>query len=386
MLLAMEMGNPFLPLFIASQNEMAAQSAALLNALALALPMLASMLMGPIWGKMADRIGYKSMLMRAAWALTLTQGLMACASSVGAILVIRVLQGAFAGFITAMQTYVISICDWNEKSCHLSSLQSSKAIATSCAGASGGFLLSFIHFRGLFLLTSLLCLVTTVIMHACLPAQEPRKITARSHDYPTQFSHFVIAFIALITMTQMAKFLPDPGFSLYMMRVLHGQPWVIGLMYSLPAIGTLLSTKWCGQHFDQCRRGKARINHYFFYYLTLAMVLMFAHGFVQQPLLLAVIRLLWGIVLAALLPALFTLVSDCSEEQGHALGIANSFAKLGNLSGLLLGGWVSGLMPLHYVFLIIAAVYFLMFIIVLSLKTLNDAAFLKTDVPTSSYK
>lgn len=364
MLMALEMSNPFLPLLIANQPDISAQSAALLNALALALPMLANILMGPIWGKLADRYGYKPMLMRAAWALVLTQFLMSFTTSIHAILSIRLLQGGFAGFISAMQTYTLSLSSWHEKTQQLTRLQSAKAVATSLAGVSGGLLLSWVNFQELFLITGLLCLITAIAMQCYLPASRNSQFKPSSNKLPAM--HFNQAFlitVSLIALTQIAKFLPEPGFTLYMTTVLHQQPWMIGLLYSLPAVGILLTSQWCGKQFDRCRRNQTKVNRYFRNYLALAMLLMLAHMFMQNMFLLILVRFAWGLVIAALLPAFFTLISDQSHEQGYLLGIANSCAKLGNLLGLLLGGWLAGFMPLHFVFLIIAGIYLLMFML-----------------------
>ncbi|WP_305033813.1 hypothetical protein [Legionella sp. km772] len=76
MILALEMTNPFLSLLIASQKGALASNIVFYSMLSLVLPMLANIVMTPIWGFAADRYGYKSMLMRAAWALVFTQGAM----------------------------------------------------------------------------------------------------------------------------------------------------------------------------------------------------------------------------------------------------------------------------------------------------------------------
>ncbi|CEK11998.1 MFS transporter [Legionella hackeliae] len=364
MLLALEMGNPFLPLFIANQTNISTDEAIWFNAMAFALPMIANMIMSPVWGKLADRYGYKPMLMRAAWALVISQLLMAFANTIGFILIIRFLQGGFAGFIAAMQTYTLSLCGWYEKTQQLTRLQTAKAIATSCAGLSGGLLLSLVSFHGLFLLTSLLCLATTLMMHYYLPVSHYKELSSTSNiSSGTSFRAFFSVLALLIVLAQVAKFLPDPVFSLYVTQILHKKPWVIGLMYSLPAVAILLTSSWCGRQFDRCRGNSSLVKNYFRGYFLLAIALMIALLFIQTPLLLAVVRFSWGVVLAAVLPALFALISDNADNQGYWLGLANSCAKLGNLAGILLGGWIAGILSLNFIFLIVAGVYFLMLIV-----------------------
>lgn len=182
MILALEMTNPFLPLLIAHQSNTPVPSVVIYNTLSLILPMLANILLTPIWGLAADRYGYKPMLMRASWALVLTQASMIVVNSVFWILIIRLLQGAFAGFLVAMQTYALSITEWQNKSTQLSRLQSSKAIATSTAGFLGGLALSFTNYQGLFGLATLICLSTTVAMHYKLPSP-PKHQIKKNHKH-----------------------------------------------------------------------------------------------------------------------------------------------------------------------------------------------------------
>lgn len=361
MLLAMEMTNPFLPLLIASQSG-SLHSAVFYSTLALALPMGANIIMGPLWGRLADRWGYKLMLMRAAWALVVCQGLMLVADSASAILMVRIIQGGFAGFIVAMQTYAVSLCDWHCKSRQLARLQSAKAIATTVAGLVGGLCLTYTGYRGLYMTALLLSLATTLIMQNQLPQTCIQPAKRPLHTSPSLLSVGLFTAIIglLIVLTQMARYLIDPVFSLAVTQALHADVVFIGMLYSLPAVSLLLASEWCGRQFDECRLHPQRIKYYLLAYCLLGALILLAQGLLINRLSLIVARLLWGVVLAALLPALLTLISDRSDQQGYALGLANSLAKLGNLTGICLGGYLGGFMSLSQLFLIVAAIYALM--------------------------
>lgn len=383
MILALEMTNPFLPLLISAQSDTAMQSAVFYSTLSLILPMIANILIGPIWGLAADRYGYKSMLMRACWALVFTQASMIFVNSMTWILIIRIMQGAFAGFIIAMQTYAVSISEWQNKSRQLSRLQSTKAIATAAAGCAGGMVLLFTNYQGLYSVASLICLITTIIMHCLLPSstkttikKKPGKPNTASHS--TGIFYFLCL---LITMTQIAKFLPDPGLSLYLNHYFPNNLALVGFLYSLPAIGMLCSSEWCGRQFDRCRQNPASVNFYLLRYSILGFFLMLLQAFASNFYLFACIRIMWGMVLAALLPALFALFSDRHLLPGYALGIANSFAKLGNLIGLLAGGFLASWLSYPAVFLMIAAIYGLFAVFVMSHHWLLTRQM--NDLPTS---
>ncbi|WP_133128677.1 MFS transporter [Legionella nagasakiensis] len=359
MLLALEMTNPFLPLLIATMHH-STQDAMLYSTLALFLPMVANLLMAPLWGLAADRYGYKPMLMRSAWALVFTQASMIFVNSVSWILLIRTAQGAFAGFIAAMQTYALSIHEWDKKNRQLSRLQAAKAIATLLAGLAGGLALACTNYHGLYATATIICLLTTVLMHQRLPAT-PKKVmivntSNKNHTMPP-WKGILFFLCLLITLTQIARFLPDPVFSLFLNKQYPNNTLLIGFLYSLPAAGLFGSAEWCGRQFDRCRKNSAQVNQYLLGYSLLGALVMIAHAFAGNIYLFAVARIVWGIVLAALLPALFSLLTDRIQATGYALGVANSFAKLGNLSGIACGGVIANGVSFRTFFLIVAALY-----------------------------
>lgn len=377
MLLALEMTNPFLPLLIAELPGMTLNSALFYTTWALALPMAATIIMSPIWGVLADRWGYKPMLMRASWALVLSQALMIFAHSITWILVVRVIQGGFAGFITAMQVYALSYCSWQHKGRQMTRLQSAKALATSLAGVIGGLFLTWMNYLSLYAVATLICLITTLIMQWQLPAVTHPIARMPSPGSNTGMGWFIITFSSLILFTQVARFLSDPVFSLAISHLLNASPVIIGLLYSLPAAGIILSTEWIGRYFDHCRHHPGKTKMYLLTFTLFGALLMVVQANTNYLLLLITTRLLWGIVLAALLPALFTLFSDHYSEQGYALGIANAFAKAGNLLGLFLGGYFGALISLSQLFLIIALVYLLMAGSIWTYFTLPQVAYWK---------
>ena len=206
MILALEMTNPFLSLLIASQNKIPLQSTVFYSMLSLVLPMLANIIMTPIWGLAADRYGYKSMLMRAAWALVFTQLCMMFVHSITWLLIIRIVQGAFAGFIVAMQTYSLSFCEWQHKSRQLARLQSIKAIATTLSGLTGGLILSITNFQGLYGVALFICLTTTIFMHYYLPTATKNQLKKQPPSHPLQgVSKFIYLLWLLISLTQIIK-------------------------------------------------------------------------------------------------------------------------------------------------------------------------------------
>lgn len=366
MLLALEMSNPFIPLLVQEQTGVADHDVTMASALALMLPMIANVIMSPIWGLAADRFGYKPMLIRASLVLTISQFAVIFVHDLTTLLALRSFQGGFAGFIAAMQTYALTMTPSQHKSRQLANLQTAKALSTTCAGLVGGVILAWGGFRDLYLIASLLGLITTLIISWQLPAiPAPKAINHATQQSPSvKWQGPLIVVGLLIILSQTVRFMPDPFFSLYIQSLVSEKPWVIGLLYSMPAVGILACAPWCGRQFDRIRHQANKVRRYFYIGFGLGALLMVAHGLAANLPQLLVIRLLWGGVISAMLPALFSLVSDLSTRQGYALGLANSLAKMGNFNGLLLGGWLAGRLPLTQVFFVISLFYFLMLFLV----------------------
>ncbi|MEO0653165.1 MAG: MFS transporter, partial [Planctomycetota bacterium] len=68
-------------------------------------PLMAA-LMGPLWGALGDRFSRKLMVIRSLGALALFVGLMSFARSPLELLLLRMLQGVFSGFLPPSITLV----------------------------------------------------------------------------------------------------------------------------------------------------------------------------------------------------------------------------------------------------------------------------------------
>ena len=70
-----------------------------------AAPAMAA-IFGPIWGALGDRVGRKIMVLRSLVAITVFVALMGVVSAPWQMLVLRLFQGVFSGFVAAGNTLV----------------------------------------------------------------------------------------------------------------------------------------------------------------------------------------------------------------------------------------------------------------------------------------
>src|SRR5919199_3685899 len=99
---------PFLPLYI---NQLGVHGVARITLWAAILQggsAISMAITAPLWGVLADRYGRKIMVVRAAFSAALLVGMMGLAQNVYHLLILRTLQGAFTGTVSASQALVAS--------------------------------------------------------------------------------------------------------------------------------------------------------------------------------------------------------------------------------------------------------------------------------------
>src|SRR5947199_3238140 len=71
-------------------------------------PAIPATIFGPVWGKLADRVGYRVMLLRAMLSAAVLLTLMGLAPAPGVLLALRMVQGALTGTVFSSQALVAS--------------------------------------------------------------------------------------------------------------------------------------------------------------------------------------------------------------------------------------------------------------------------------------
>ncbi|WLH72272.1 MFS transporter [Pseudomonas fluorescens] len=354
---AMEMSGPFWPLQIQKLLGAAnAQYTGLLSSLVYAGPMMAAMILTPMWGRLGDRTGHKPMIIRALLALAVCQALAAITFDPWLLVAIRVAQGALAGFIAAAQAYALACCGDSGRGHILARLQSATAVGSLAGPVLGGWLMDISGFALLCYSATAVCLSCAVIS-VFLPSDAPRSRPARTSAPAALPKGWLGAMLGIIVLIQAAKMMPQPFYALYVADVLKAPAWLIGASYAASALTLAVSAPLWGRLFDRHQPAHTlRIIEWVTWScaLTLAFTAMANEwlGFLAS-------RLLWGVWQGALLPVAYTLIANtvAPSQQGFALGMGNSAAKAGALCGALMGGIGMGMVGLAHSFWLVALTY-----------------------------
>ncbi|WP_434705886.1 MFS transporter [Pseudomonas sp. Z1-12] len=371
---AMEMSGPFWPVHLRGLTS--SESVFSFASIAVYVgPMLGIILTSAFWGRIGDRYGHKLMMIRALAGLSLTQLGLALSSDIWVILILRFLQGAFAGYIAPAQAYGVSIEAPSRRARLFAILQISTNVGSLLGAVVGGLILDYATFFWINIIASALCAVCTVVAAMTLPDVPPVTKSAtgqapaatRRTDSVWQGTP-LLSLLCVMGILLLARMLPQTSFSLYVSSVFDVSNSVVGLCYGLLALGFILSATAWSRYFEH--RTQQDTLHRILYVVLGCIALTALAGTTRNAIVFVVAYFIWGVLLGATTPVLMALISKSadSSRQGHVLGIAQGTAQFASIAGISAGGLLSQVYGLQYTYLFVCLAYGLALIPVVALR------------------
>lgn len=347
---------PFLPLYIEKLGVHQLQQVELWAGLVFSAQYVTSVIFQPIWGRFADRHGRKIMLLRAGFGMGLVTALMGVVGSVWHLLLLRLLNGVFAGFISMSVSLQASITPDQKAGQALGMLQTGMVAGNLIGPLIGGVLAETLGFRAVFFLTGSLLILASVIVMIFVHEQNQPKAVASAGPKSTfmQLKPLFPVFIASI-FTQVGMMSIEPIVTIYAKTLYTGTHLAViaGLVVAISGIANLVGAPALGRWGD--RIGQRKV-------LTLALCAA-AIMYIPQALargigVLLLGRFLLGLFIGGMIPLLNALVKIKAPEelQATAFGFNSSSVFLGNLIGPLIGSNVAAAYGIKDVFYVTMAV------------------------------
>ncbi|MFT5285293.1 MAG: DHA1 family multidrug resistance protein-like MFS transporter [Planctomycetota bacterium] len=384
---------PFFPTHLESmgiqgQDEISAWTGVIFGS----APLMAAF-MGPIWGAVGDRFGRRLMILRALLAITICVGAMAFATTPMELLLLRMLQGTFSGFIAPSITLVGVLAPPDQQGRVTGSLQTALAAGTIVGPLLGAFLQSELGLSSLFLCVSGAVFVSALLILFMVPADRlaipnaaellperrawkvsliaaPRRFLRELHGHLE--SKELRYLLLMIFGVQFAVGSTAPLMELFVREIWDGDaelvPKLTGMLFTIIAVPDLVSMPIWGQRGD--RKGHARM-------IRLSAVLtgfaLLAHVFVPVFAALALARFFLGFASAGVKPCAFGLLAEVTavERRGSAVGLVLSARMLAFSTAAMLGGLLSAVIGLRALFAL-NGVGLLLLVVWISAKTKTD--------------
>ena len=330
--------------------------------LSVAISALASALVSPIWGRLADRYGRKPMMIRASMVMTFTMGGLALVPNVFWLLFLRTLNGLFAGYVPNATALIASQVPQNRSGYALGTLSTGLTAGVLIGPLLGGTLSEAFGMRGTFLLVGLIlficCLLTIFgLREDFQPVEKGEMMTlsqvfARIPSKSMLIGLFVTSMIMQISAQSIA-----PMLALYI-RYLGQRDNILfysGLIVSAMGFSSLLSTPYLGKLGDRIGNHRLLLMGLFYSFL-----LYFLCGFAGSALQLGILRFAYGFGIGALMPSVNSLLTKMTPKEGisRIFSFNQSFSYIGQVLGPFVGSAVATGLGYRWVFFVTAMIVF----------------------------
>ncbi|MEN3259944.1 multidrug efflux MFS transporter MdtG [Sodalis endosymbiont of Spalangia cameroni] len=352
---------PFLPLYVELLGVSSPEKLNLWSGAVFSITFLFSAIASPIWGGLADRKGRKVMLLRSALGMAIVMLLMGLAQNVWQFLILRALLGLLGGFVPNANALIATQVPRNKSGWALGTLSTGAVSGALIGPLIGGLLADLYGLRLVFFITALvlfICFITTVlfVQERFTPVQKKDMLSGRQVLASLKNPRLVLSLFVTTLIIQVATGSIAPILTLYVRELAgHSQnlAFISGMIAAVPGMAALLSAPRLGKLGDRVGPERILISM-----MALSVLLLIPMSFVQSPWQLGVLRFLLGATDGALLPAVQTLLiyNSSSQVAGRIFSYNQSFRDVGNVSGPLLGAFISASYGFRAVFFVTALV------------------------------
>ena len=352
---------PFLPFYIQELGVTDERMVRIWSGIAMSAAAIMLAVFSVIWGVLADRYGRKLMVMRSMFAGTVILILMALVQNVHQLVVCRLLQGAFTGTIAASVALVASVAPPRRSGYALGMMQAAVFVGFSIGPFLGGVVADLYGYRwaagsGAIIIFIGALVVTFGVTENFTPPPSSQEETRRnSFRSMIASAGFVMAILVMFSI-RFGNTIGNPAFPLIVQEIVEpGKKLagLTGLIVMSAGIAAAVTAGVMGRLTD--RWGHKRL---LVICCIWAAVASFLHLFAHSILSLYVVRILFGMAVAGMTPAVNVLILRLVPERaiGKAYGLMNSFGALGWAFGPLLGGCLAAALGLRAPFVFAAAV------------------------------
>lgn len=346
---------PFMALYVEKLGVRGSQ-VELFAGLAVSVSALASGLVAPIWGRLADQRGRRVMMIRAAVVMTFTMSALAFVPNVWWLLFMRLLNGLFSGYVPNSTALIASQVP-REKSGYALGTLSTGMIAGALIGPSiGGFLAQLVGMENVFLITGGILLLVTLltiflVKEDFTPVEKrdllsTKEVFARVSNRQILFGLFITSFVLQLTVQSIA-----PILTLYI-RELSGHSshlmTISGFIVSVSGLSAMMSSGLLGKLGDKIGSHRLIILGLIYSFLIYLPMI-----FVKTPFQLGFFRFMLGFGSGALMPSVNSLLSRITPPEGisRIFSFNQMFTNFGQVAGPLLGSAIAGYISYRAVFI-----------------------------------
>lgn len=353
---------PFLPLYVKFLGSRWHLSVEFLSGLVFSSAALTMMFASPVWGALADRYGRKLMVIRATFGGAVLLFLMGFARSAEELVLLRALQGAITGVLSANSALLAAAVPRDRAGYALGMLQVALNAGFALGPLVGGMLADAFGYRFPFLITAASLALAGLLVVFGVEDKTPRGTREGRRSLLAEWRTVVkrpgVSLVyGLRFLSHLGQSISRPFLPLLVAALASSGEAVAtwtGIVASSRALMTSLNATWLGRLGD--RVGHRRLAQGAAVVLGLAYLL---HAFAPSVPALIVAQGLVGVGLGGFTPALAALLARYTRpgEEGAAYGIDNSMMAAARTVAPLVGASIAMWLGLRWVFVLSGFVY-----------------------------
>lgn len=341
---------PFLPLYIEQLGVHSTEAVERWTGWIFASQFIVSVIFQPIWGSMADKYGRKVMLLRAGFGMGIVTALMGLVNHPWQLLVLRIINGVFSGFMSMSISLLASVTPNEESGRALGTLQTGLVAGNLLGPLAGGLLAEKIGYHHIFFLTgAFLCVAGLLILFFVHEQRKPAaQVKQKNKVQWGMVKPLVPVFIASFV-TNLGMMSIEPLATVYAKTLYHGMhlEFFAGLVVSITGLANLIGSPTLGRIGDKI--GQRKVLGFALFMAALAFIPQALAGNITT---LLIGRFLLGLFVGGMVPSLNVLVKKLAplDIQATVFGLNSSSLFLGNFVGPLIGSHVAAEWGIRSVF------------------------------------
>ena len=349
--------SPFLSLFVDTLGHFTHAQLNLQSGVIFASTYLMTAIVSPFWGKLADTKGRKPMLLRASMGMAITIFLMGFVTSTWQLMLLRLLLGAFSGFVSNSVALMAIITPKEKSGRVLGTLSTGMVSGTLLGPVFGGVIVNQTGYRATFWITGLIMfLVFLLTLFLVREEFEPLKNQAKL-GFRQMMKHLpsvqvIISMLFVTLVIQLTDKSIMPVLSLYVRQLVSNPDQVTiisGIVASAPGAVMMMTAPILGRLGDRYGQHRVLLGG-----ILLSFLLYLLQGFSQNIVQVIILRLLVGVSDSALAPSAQVILARFSPASatGRIFSYNQMMQSIGAVIGPLAGSAVAAYFNYRMVFIV----------------------------------
>ncbi|MBM3088443.1 MFS transporter [Campylobacter coli] len=355
---------PILPLYIKELGHTNTSEIAFYSGLAFGITPLGMAIFSPLWAFLGAKYGYKNMLLRASFGMSVLTLWLSFAHSALEVVFVRGLTGIISGFTSAAVVFIAVIAPKEKVAYALGTLSTASISGSLLGPLFGGFVAEFFSISTVFDMVAFLIACSFVTIYFFIHERKIQKEAKKNTQKVKENKTLIIVLFITTFVIQFGTFGVMPILSIYVEQIHQGGNLALwaGIVVAASGISNLFFAPKLGKIADKI--GPSKI---IFGALIFCGICFYLQAVVSNIYTLIFVRLLIGVGLGGLLPCANALLkkSVSAKNLSVIFGFNQTCQFLGNFCGAFGGGLITAHFSVELVFAFICCIFILNAIIFL---------------------